>query len=67
MPAEQSWKAKLREARESAVKAEVIENAVYDLKAVNPNRTVREDRRTPVQLLDEIAANNDLVITAIGD
>ena len=45
-----------RAARESLAKAESIENAVYDLKAVNPNRATEEDTRTPVELLDFIAA-----------
>jgi type I restriction enzyme M protein len=45
-----------RAARESLAKAESIENAVYDLKAVNPNRASEEDTRTPSQLLDFIAA-----------
>jgi hypothetical protein len=38
-------------ARESLAKAEAIENAAYDLKAVNPNRVVLEDQRTPTELL----------------
>ena len=45
-----------RAARESLAKAESIENAVYDLKAVNPNRVSDEDTRTPAQLLDFVAA-----------
>lgn len=64
--AEESWKARLREARDAASKAEVIENAVYDLKAVNPNRTVTEDRRTPAQLLAEIAAQGRTVEAALA-
>jgi type I restriction enzyme M protein len=43
-----------RAARESLAKAEGIENAVYDLKAVNPNRASEEDTRTPAELLDFI-------------
>jgi type I restriction enzyme M protein len=38
-------------ARESLAKAETIENAAYDLKAVNPNRVIIEDKRTPTELL----------------
>jgi type I restriction enzyme M protein len=49
-------KAVERAARESLAKAESIENAVYDLKAVNPNRASEEDTRTPAQLLDFVAA-----------
>lgn len=52
---EERWKSVEREARESLAKAETIENAAYDLKAVNPNRVTKEDKRTPVQLLSAIA------------
>jgi len=45
-----------RAARESLAKAESIENAVYDLKAVNPNRASEEDTRTPALLLDFVTA-----------
>jgi hypothetical protein len=41
-------------AREAARKAESLENAVFDLKAVNPNRKVKVDTRTPKELLDLI-------------
>jgi type I restriction enzyme M protein len=36
-------------------KAQDIEDAVYDLKAVNPNRKSEEDTRAPAELLDFIA------------
>jgi len=52
---EEKWKAVEREARESQAKGDSIENAAYDLKAVNPNRVSQEDTRTPRQLLDFIA------------
>jgi type I restriction enzyme M protein len=48
---EADWKTTLRELRESLSKAESIENAVFDLKSVNPNRTNNEDRRSPEELL----------------
>lgn len=51
---EDQWKAICREARETDAKAEAIENAAYDLKAVNPNRKSDEDKRTPAELLDFI-------------
>jgi type I restriction enzyme M protein len=53
---EEECKTVERAARESLAKAESIENAVYDLKAVNPNRASEEDTRTPAELLDFIAA-----------
>ena len=52
---EQDWKAKLKESRDATAKAEAIENAVYDLKAVNPDRINTDDQRTPSQLLTVIA------------
>jgi len=52
---EKEWKRVQREARESLSKGEAIEDGVYDLKAVNPNRVAEEDTRTPPQLLDVIA------------
>lgn len=42
------------EARELANRAQSIEDAVYDLKAVNPNRQADVDKRTPSELLDII-------------
>ena len=38
----------LKDAREATNKAEDIDNAVYDLKAVNPNRKTDVDRRTQI-------------------
>ena len=64
--AEEGWKAKAKESREAAAKAETIENAVYDLKAVNPNREVREDRRSPRELLEEITARGAAVDAALA-
>ena len=52
--AESRLKERVREAREADGKALAIENAVYDLKAVNPNRVVQEDTRTPVEILQAI-------------
>ena len=53
---EEECKSVERAARESLAKAQSIEDAVYDLKAVNPNRVSDEDIRTPAELLDFIAA-----------
>jgi len=50
----EAWNAKAREAREALAKAETIENAAFDLKAVNPNRVIEVDIRTPADLLAEI-------------
>jgi len=43
-----------REARELEGKAQAIEDAVYDLKAVNPHAKNEQDTRTPEELLDLI-------------
>ena len=43
-----------REARELMNRAQAIDNAVYDLKAVNPNSIIEEDTRTPEDLLNII-------------
>jgi type I restriction enzyme M protein len=48
------WKSALRDAREAEAKATAIENAIYDLKAVNPNRVVEEDRRSPLEIIKAI-------------
>ena len=43
-----------RDARELKNRAQAIDDAVYDLKAVNPNSIVEEDTRTPEDLLNII-------------
>ena len=48
---EEQWKAVLREARDNDSKARTTEDAVHDLKAVNPNKADTSDKRTPAQLL----------------
>lgn len=64
--AEEAWKAKAREAREAASKAESIENAIYDLKAVNPNRETTHDHRSPQDLLLEISSQGAAVEAAMA-
>ncbi len=48
---EDAWKAVLRVAREAEAKTVAIEHAMYDLKAVNPNRRPVVDNRMPAELL----------------
>jgi len=55
-----------KEAREAAGRAEAIENAVFDLKAVNPNKVSTEDTRTPAELLDLIEAKGREVAEALA-
>ncbi len=54
------------EARDLAAKAKEIEDAVYDLKAVNPNRKPDVDDRTPEELLDIIEAKGREVAEALA-
>lgn len=58
--------AAFRAARQAESKAEQIEDAVYDLKAVNPNRKADIDTRTPTELLDLIEAKGREVAESLG-
>jgi len=51
---EEKLKSTQKAAREAAAKAKEIEDAAFDLKAVNPNRKSVVDTRTPAELLDMI-------------
>lgn len=57
----------LRESREAAARAQAIEDAVYDLKAVNPNRKAEVDARTPAELLDLIDLKGREVAAALAE
>jgi type I restriction enzyme M protein len=52
-------------AREAVGKAEAIEDAVYDLKAVNPREKKTTDTRTPAQLLAAIRDKGSEVDSAL--
>jgi type I restriction enzyme M protein len=54
------------EARDLINKAQAIEDAVYDLKAVNPNVKSVEDTRTPDELLDFIELKGREVVEALA-
>lgn len=56
-----------KEARALSAKAQDIENAVYDLKAVNPNRQAEVDTRTPQELLDIIEAHGAALDKALAE
>jgi type I restriction enzyme M protein len=59
--------ARLRQTeREENGKAQVIESAAFDLKAVNPNNHVQEDTRTPEEILDFIEAKGREVAEALA-
>ncbi len=55
-----------REARTLAAKAKEIEDAVYDLKAVNPNKRPVVDTHTPEELMDIIEAKGREVAEALS-
>jgi type I restriction enzyme M protein len=55
-----------KEARELGRRAQAIEDAVYDLKAVNPNAQIEEDTRTPEELIALIAAKGREVAEALA-
>ncbi len=54
-----------KEAREWTAKAQEIEDAVYDLKAVNPHAKTDQDTRTPAELLDFIEGKGHEVAAAL--
>jgi len=64
--AEAKIKELTRESRELAGKAKEIEDAVYDLKAVNPNRKANVDDRTPEMLMDIIEAKGREIDEALA-
>jgi type I restriction enzyme M protein len=55
-----------REAREAAAKAKEIEDAVFDLKAVNPNKKPVVDTRTPEELLAIIETKGKEIAHALA-
>ena len=59
-------KALAKESREAAAKAKEIEDGVYDLKAVNPNKKPVVDTRTPEELLDMIEAKGREIAEALA-
>jgi type I restriction enzyme M protein len=65
--AEAAISALVKQSREASAKADSIENAVYDLKAVNPNRKAEVDTRTPSELLDVIESKGAEVAKAIAE
>jgi len=64
--AEAKVKELTRESRDLAGKAKEIEDAVYDLKAVNPNKKPNVDTRTPEELMNIIEAKGKEVAAALA-
>ena len=55
-----------RVARDGSAKAQANEDAIYDLKAVNPKERKQGDVRTPIQLLEAIEAKGREVDEALA-
>ena len=55
-----------RTARDASAKAQSVEDAIYDLKAVNPKERKQGDLRTPIQLLEAIEAKGREVDEALA-
>jgi type I restriction enzyme M protein len=64
--AEEKVKFFTKEAKEAERKAIDIENTVYDLKAVNPNKKPIVDTRTPEELLDIIEQKGKEIAEALA-
>jgi type I restriction enzyme M protein len=64
--AEAKVKELTRESRDLAAKAKEIEDAVYDLKAVNPHKKPNVDTRTPEELMNIIEAKGKEVADALA-
>lgn len=64
--AKEAFTARTREARELTARAKEIEDAVYDLKAVNPHKKPEVDDRTPEDLLALIEAKGLEIIEALA-
>jgi type I restriction enzyme M protein len=54
-----------KESRDAQSKADTIDAAVFDLKAVNPNAVVKTESRTPGEIIDNIQAQGRIVSTAL--
>ena len=52
-------------AREATNRAKAIEEAIYDLKAVNPNAANDQDMRTPGELIEIIEAEGKVIAEAL--
>lgn len=65
-PLEETIQTKEKARRVAENKAEAISNAVYDLKAVNPNKIEKIDDRTPAQVIRSIEEQGKIVSGALS-
>jgi len=63
--ADEKFRQLSREVREAETKAKEIEDAVYDLKAVNPHKITVVDTRTPEELIETIKAKGQEIADAL--
>ena len=63
---EEKWKSVVRDSRENDAKAQTLEDAVYDLKAVNPNKADVSDKRTAAELIEVIQSKGKDADAALG-
>ncbi|PKN31128.1 MAG: restriction endonuclease subunit M [Deltaproteobacteria bacterium HGW-Deltaproteobacteria-21] len=62
---EQQIKNQERMAREALTKANAIDAAVFDLKAVNPHAASKPDTRTPAEIIENIEEQGKIVTDAL--
>jgi len=62
---EQQIKEQEKAAHDAQTKADAIDAAVFDLKAVNPNVVAKVDARTPAEIIENIATQGRIVSSAL--
>jgi len=62
---QQQIKTREKTARDAQARANAIDAAVYDLKAVNPNAVIKVDTRTPVEIIKNIEKQGKIVSAAL--
>ncbi len=63
---QQQIKTQEKEARDVLSKANAIDAAVYDLKAVNPNAVIKVDTRNPAEIIENIESQGRIVSAALA-
>jgi len=62
---QQQIKVQEKDARDALSKANAIDAAVFDLKAVNPNAVTKIDKRTPTEIIENIEEQGRIVTAAL--
>jgi len=63
---QQQIKVQEKDARDALAKANAIDAAVFDLKAVNPNAVAKVDTRTPEEIIESIDEQGKIVSAALA-